>query len=153
MNCKWDFCYWLSYPWVNSLFACYFTLLLNLHVKKCLTWNPSNMSTRSYKNLLCVYWLYWFVLEMFFSSFHLDHCGALPWLLEKVKCVCSTASLYTSGRNLKWHFSEIPWTWTCIGEQIMQKFWCLYFQTTFKGRVFMTHATKAIYRSVQAEQY
>ncbi|XP_031566314.1 cleavage and polyadenylation specificity factor subunit 3-like [Actinia tenebrosa] len=35
------------------------------------------------------------------SHFHLDHCGALPWLLEK---------------------------------------------TTFKGRVFMTHATKAIYR-------
>lgn len=35
------------------------------------------------------------------SHFHLDHCGALPWFLEK---------------------------------------------TTFKGRVFMTHATKAIYR-------
>ncbi|EDO39587.1 predicted protein [Nematostella vectensis] len=35
------------------------------------------------------------------SHFHLDHCGSLPWLLEK---------------------------------------------TTFKGRVFMTHATKAIYR-------
>jgi len=35
------------------------------------------------------------------THFHLDHCGALPWLLEK---------------------------------------------TVFKGRVFMTHATKAIYR-------
>ncbi|XP_068721291.1 cleavage and polyadenylation specificity factor subunit 3-like isoform X2 [Montipora capricornis] len=35
------------------------------------------------------------------SHFHLDHCGSLPWFLEK---------------------------------------------TTFKGRVFMTHATKAIYR-------
>ncbi|CAI8036087.1 Cleavage and polyadenylation specificity factor subunit 3 [Geodia barretti] len=35
------------------------------------------------------------------THFHLDHCGALPWFLEK---------------------------------------------TTFKGRVFMTHATKAIYR-------
>ncbi|XP_070566520.1 cleavage and polyadenylation specificity factor subunit 3-like [Ptychodera flava] len=35
------------------------------------------------------------------SHFHLDHCGALPWFLQK---------------------------------------------TTFKGRVFMTHATKAIYR-------
>ncbi|XP_065844636.1 cleavage and polyadenylation specificity factor subunit 3-like [Oscarella lobularis] len=35
------------------------------------------------------------------SHFHLDHCGALPWFLEK---------------------------------------------TTFKGRVFMTHASKAIYR-------
>jgi cleavage and polyadenylation specificity factor subunit 3 len=35
------------------------------------------------------------------SHFHLDHCGALPWFLEK---------------------------------------------TTFHGRVFMTHATKAIYR-------
>eukprot|EP00117_Sycon_ciliatum_P028944 scpid44241/ scgid3691/ Cleavage and polyadenylation specificity factor subunit 3; Cleavage and polyadenylation specificity factor 73 kDa subunit; mRNA 3&apos len=35
------------------------------------------------------------------THFHLDHCGALPWFLEK---------------------------------------------TTFRGRVFMTHATKAIYR-------
>ncbi|XP_064384544.1 cleavage and polyadenylation specificity factor subunit 3-like [Halichondria panicea] len=35
------------------------------------------------------------------THFHLDHCGALPWFLEK---------------------------------------------TTFKGRVFMTHATKAVYR-------
>ncbi|CAB4038168.1 Hypothetical predicted protein, partial [Paramuricea clavata] len=35
------------------------------------------------------------------SHFHLDHCGGLPWFLEK---------------------------------------------TTFKGRVFMTHPTKAIYR-------
>ena len=34
-------------------------------------------------------------------SFHLDHCGALPWFLQK---------------------------------------------TSFKGRTFMTHATKAIYR-------
>jgi cleavage and polyadenylation specificity factor subunit 3 len=34
-------------------------------------------------------------------SFHLDHCGALPWFLQK---------------------------------------------TSFKGRCFMTHATKAIYR-------
>lgn len=36
-----------------------------------------------------------------FISFHLDHCGALPWFLQK---------------------------------------------TSFKGRTFMTHATKAIYR-------
>lgn len=36
-----------------------------------------------------------------FPSFHLDHCGALPWFLQK---------------------------------------------TSFKGRTFMTHATKAIYR-------
>lgn len=35
------------------------------------------------------------------KSFHLDHCGALPWFLQK---------------------------------------------TSFKGRTFMTHATKAIYR-------
>ncbi|XP_038582301.1 cleavage and polyadenylation specificity factor subunit 3-like [Micropterus salmoides] len=35
------------------------------------------------------------------SHFHLDHCGALPWFLQK---------------------------------------------TSFKGRTFMTHATKAIYR-------
>lgn len=35
------------------------------------------------------------------THFHLDHCGALPWLLEK---------------------------------------------TAFRGRCFMTHATKAIYR-------
>ena len=35
------------------------------------------------------------------SHFHLDHCGALPWFLQK---------------------------------------------TDFKGQVFMTHATKAIYR-------
>jgi cleavage and polyadenylation specificity factor subunit 3 len=35
------------------------------------------------------------------SHFHLDHCGALPWFLQK---------------------------------------------TSFKGRCFMTHATKAIYR-------
>lgn len=37
----------------------------------------------------------------FYASFHLDHCGALPWFLQK---------------------------------------------TSFKGRCFMTHATKAIYR-------
>eukprot|EP00043_Microstomoeca_roanoka_P009598 m.91345 g.91345 ORF g.91345 m.91345 type:complete len:784 (+) comp14632_c0_seq2:23-2374(+) len=40
------------------------------------------------------------------THFHLDHCGALPWLLEK---------------------------------------------STFKGRVFMTHATKAIYRWLLAD--
>ncbi|XP_031625502.1 cleavage and polyadenylation specificity factor 73 [Contarinia nasturtii] len=38
---------------------------------------------------------------LFISHFHLDHCGALPWFLQK---------------------------------------------TSFKGRCFMTHATKAIYR-------
>ena len=37
----------------------------------------------------------------YYFSFHLDHCGALPWFLEK---------------------------------------------TAFRGRCFMTHATKAIYR-------
>lgn len=40
------------------------------------------------------------------SHFHLDHCGALPWFLQK---------------------------------------------TTFKGRCFMTHATKAIYRWLLAD--
>ncbi|CAG2163826.1 unnamed protein product [Oppiella nova] len=40
------------------------------------------------------------------SHFHLDHCGALPWFLQK---------------------------------------------TTFKGRCFMTHATKAIYRWILAD--
>ncbi|EDV28608.1 uncharacterized protein TRIADDRAFT_19764 [Trichoplax adhaerens] len=40
------------------------------------------------------------------SHFHLDHCGALPWFLER---------------------------------------------TSFKGRVFMTHATKAIYRWLLAD--
>ena len=42
-----------------------------------------------------------FCILNFSVSFHLDHCGALPWFLQK---------------------------------------------TTFKGRCFMTHATKAIYR-------
>lgn len=41
-----------------------------------------------------------FFIKNYFS-FHLDHCGGLPWFLEK---------------------------------------------TTFQGRCFMTHATKAIYR-------
>ena len=41
------------------------------------------------------------LLLHFVFSFHLDHCGALPWFLEK---------------------------------------------TAFRGRCFMTHATKAIYR-------
>ena len=40
-------------------------------------------------------------ITVLFFSFHLDHCGGLPWFLQK---------------------------------------------TPFKGRVFMTHATKAIYR-------
>ena len=40
-------------------------------------------------------------VRVFLISFHLDHCGALPWFLQK---------------------------------------------TSFKGRTFMTHATKAIYR-------
>ena len=40
------------------------------------------------------------------SHFHLDHCGALPYLLEK---------------------------------------------TNFKGRTFMTHATKAIYKWILAD--
>jgi cleavage and polyadenylation specificity factor subunit 3 len=40
-------------------------------------------------------------LNFLLSSFHLDHCGALPWFLSK---------------------------------------------TNFKGRCFMTHATKAIYK-------
>lgn len=55
---------------------------------------PTNVLCRSKVSLLkCCY--------TFFTSFHLDHCGALPWFLQK---------------------------------------------TSFKGRTFMTHATKAIYR-------
>ena len=55
------------------------------------------------------------------DSFHLDHCGALPWFLEKV-CTKDGGTV------------------SCV------KVDDFVFQTTFKGRVFMTHATKAIYR-------
>lgn len=54
--------------------------------------------------LVLLHQLRYFGVNPFFyssNSFHLDHCGALPWFLQK---------------------------------------------TTFKGRCFMTHATKAIYR-------
>uniref|UniRef100_A0A453LLW1 Beta-Casp domain-containing protein n=1 Tax=Aegilops tauschii subsp. strangulata TaxID=200361 RepID=A0A453LLW1_AEGTS len=70
------------------------------------------------------------------THFHLDHAASLPYFLEKV------------GHHVV--------TLTCGGGRCCYAVWCLNLlcsallcfclQTTFKGRVFMTHATKAIYR-------
>lgn len=69
-------------------------------------WNRST----SHQSVSVIFWVMFrkvFITKLFLIpfplslSFHLDHCGALPWFLQK---------------------------------------------TSYKGRTFMTHATKAIYR-------
>ena len=69
---------------------------------------PSWIWSRLMKSICCSFRSKFVALRFKFcdkfefpDSFHLDHCGALPWFLQK---------------------------------------------TSFKGRCFMTHATKAIYR-------
>ena len=66
-------------------------------------------------------------------SFHLDHAASLPYFLEKVIILILTMFII----NLLSFLKKI---------KIKIKILFSNLQTTFEGRVFMTHATKAIYR-------
>ena len=67
-----------------------------------LDWGRSNWFATYFTVIIIIFKVFFALLIcLIVISFHLDHCGALPWFLQK---------------------------------------------TTFKGRCFMTHATKAIYR-------
>ncbi len=97
---------------------------LSFHPFSFLFFAPSVKSVRLLLN---------FALKI--CSFHLDHAASLPYFLEKVMFHHLPFFCFDSKCSA---IALIPFS-------ILKLLW-FYLQTTFKGRVFMTHATKAIYR-------